>query len=170
MADIPSTPADGNVKVVLATALADPSAPTVAELEAAVDISCYLTPDGFAFAQEQAVITDDRLCSTQTFNKGGRKSYTLTLTGIDNTNSDNEAQYNEFVDTLVEGSSLVAVARYGIPYEEPYAAGQTVRVIPIDVGAKTELAPEANSVLRATVNTFVSGPSELVKVAGGSGS
>ena len=167
MADIPSTPADGNVKVVLATALADPDAPTVAELEAAVDISCYLTPDGFAFAQEQAVITDDRLCSTQTFNKGGRKSYTLTLTGIDNTNSDNEAQYNDFVDTLVEDSSLFVVARYGIPYEEEYAAPQTVRVIPIDVGAKTELAPEANSVLRATVNTFVSGPSELVQVVAG---
>lgn len=164
MADVPSTPADGNVKVVLATALADPNAPTIAELDAAVDISCYLTPDGFAFAQEQAVITDDRLCSTQTFNKGGRKSYTLTLTGIDNTNSDNEAEFNQFVDTLVEGSSLTVVARYGVPYEEAYAAAQTVRVIPIDVGAKTEMAPEANSVLRATVNTFVSGPSELVQV------
>lgn len=166
MADIPSTPADGNVKVVVATAVADPSAPTVAELEAATDISCYLTPDGFSFAQDQAVITDDRLCSTQTFSKAGRKSYTLTLTGIDNTNSDNEAEYNEFVETLAEGSPRVVYARYGLPYEDDFAASQKVRVIPIDVGAKTEMAPEANSVLRAMVNTFVSGSSELVEVAG----
>ena len=167
MADVPSTPADGNVKVVVATAVADPSAPTVAELEAAVDISCYLTPDGFAFAQEQAVITDDRLCSRQTFNKAGRKSYTLTLTGIDNTNSEYETDSNDFVDTLAEGASRVVYARYGLPYEEAFAAAQKVRVIPIDVGAKTEMAPEANSVLRSTVNTFVSGPSELVEVVAG---
>lgn len=166
MADIPSTPADGNVKVVVATAVADPSAPTVAELDAAVDISCYLTPDGFAFAQDQAVITDDRLCSTQTFSKAGRKSYTLQLTGIDNTNSDNELEFNEFVEVLVEGAPRVVYARYGMPYESPFVAAQKVRSIPIDVGAKTEIAPEANSVLRSTVNTFVSGSSELVAIAG----
>lgn len=166
MADIPSTPADGNVKVVVATAVADPSAPTVLELEAAVDISCYLTPDGFTYAQEQAVISDDRLCSTQTFSKPGRKSSTLTLTGIDNTNSDNETEYNEFVETLAEGAPRVVYARYGMPYESPFAAAQKVRVIPIDVGTKTELPPEANSVIRAMINTFVSGSSDLVAIAG----
>ena len=166
MAEIPSTPADGNVKVVVATGVADPSAPTVSELTAATDISCYLTPDGFAFAQEQATITDDRLCSRQTFNEGGRKSYTLTLTGIDNTNSDYETEYNEFVETLAEGSTRVVYARYGLPYEEAFASGQTVRSVPVRVGAKTEMAPEANSVLRAQINTFVNASSELVTITG----
>lgn len=161
---IPSTPADGNVKVAVATVTAG-ATPTLTELASAVDISCYLTADGFAFGQEQATITDERLCSTETFNLPGRKSYTLTLTGIDNTNSDLEAEYNEFVETLTEGASRVIVHRSGLPYDEPFAADQKVRMIPVRVGAKTEMAPEANSVLRATVNTFVSGPSELVTLA-----
>lgn len=161
---IPSTPADANVSVMVLTAMAG-DAPTVAEITAGVDISCYLTADGFNFAQEQATISDDRLCSNETFALPGRKSFTLTLTGIDNTNSPLEDQYNEFVETLAEGSQRYIVYRWGIPYEDAYATGQTVRVIPIRVGAKTELPPEANSVLRSTVNTFVSGPSELVTVA-----
>lgn len=161
---IPGTPADGNVKVAVATVVAG-STPTVAELTSAVDISCYLTADGFAFSQEQATITDERLCSTETFNLPGRKSYTLTLTGIDNTNSELEDEYNEFVETLEEGTTRVIVYRSGLPFDEPFAAGQKVRLIPVNVGAKTEMAPEANSVLRSTINTFVSGPSTQVELA-----
>lgn len=161
---IPSTPADGNVKVAVATVVAG-TVPTLAELADAVDISCYLTADGFSFAQEQATITDERLCSTETFNLPGRKSYTLTLTGIDNTNSELETEYNEFVESLPEGASRVLVHRAGLAYDEPFAADQKVRMIPVMVGAKTEMAPEANSVLRSQINTFVSGPSEMVTLA-----
>lgn len=161
---IPSTPADGNVKVVVATVAAG-TAPTLTELESAIDISCYLTADGFAYAMEQATISDERLCSTETFNLPGRKSHTLTLTGIDNTNSDLETEYNEFVDSLPEGASRVIVYRSGLPFDEPFAAAQKVRQIPITAGAKSELPPEANSVLRSMINTFVSGPSTLVELA-----
>lgn len=164
MADVPSTPADGNVRVVVATVTAG-TAPTLTELNSAVDISCYLTADGFAYAMEQATISDERLCSTETFALPGRKSHTLTLTGIDNTNSDLETEYNEFIEALPEGASRVVVYRSGLPFEEAFAAGQTVRQIPVTVGAKTELPPEANSVLRSTVNTFVSGSSTLVTLA-----
>jgi hypothetical protein len=45
--------ADGNLKVMWLTALAVPSAPTVAELNAGVDLSCYLTQ--FAPATAEAV-------------------------------------------------------------------------------------------------------------------
>lgn len=165
--DIPSTPADGNVKVSLLTEMAG-AAPTLAELNAAttVDISCYLTPDGFAFTPEQATISDERLCSTQTFQKPGRKSFTLALTGIDNTNSpEYEADYNEMADTLTEGAHRVAIYRAGLPYDDAYAAGQKVRVIPFSVGMKQELPPEANSVIRSTWNAFVDGTSELVEIA-----
>lgn len=161
---IPATPADGNTKVVVATVVAG-EVPTLADLTDAVDISCYLTADGFAFAQEQATITDERLCSTETFNLPGRKSYTLTLTGIDNTNSDLEDEYNEFMEALPEGADRVVVHRSGIPFDEPFEAGQKVRQIPVRVGANTPVAPEANSVIRSLVNTFVSGPSTLVELA-----
>ena len=161
---IPSTPADGNVKVVVATVAAG-TVPTLTELESAIDISCYLTADGFAYAMEQATISDERLCSTETFSLPGRKSHTLSLTGIDNTNSELETEYNEFVEALPEGASRVVVHRQGLPFDEPFAAGQKVRQIPIRVGAKAEVAPEANSVLRSTISTFVEGPSTLVELA-----
>lgn len=164
---VPSTPADGNVKVVVATTVADPYAPTATELNGGtvVDISCYLKPDGFNFTMDQATISDERLCSTATFAKPGRKSYTLALTGIDNTNSDYAESYNKFVESLPEGASRYIYYRGGLPFDEAFAESQTVRVIPVDAGAKTEIPPEANSVLAATINMFVTGDSKLVKVA-----
>ena len=48
MAEIPSTPADGYVAVRVLPAVADLSAPTLAEWTAGIDISCYLTSDGYS--------------------------------------------------------------------------------------------------------------------------
>lgn len=157
MVSIPSTPADGNVKVLLVPAIADPTAPTVAELTGAgvVDISCYLTGDGWAATYDQATISDDRLCSTQVFGQPGRKTLGLSLTVIDNTNSDNETEFNEAVETLVEGQDMFAVYRAGIPFDDAVAAAQKVRVWPFKPGMKQEMPPEANSVLKAMYPTFI---------------
>lgn len=154
---IPSTPADGNMKVVIVPTLADPSAPTVTELNAAttVDISCYLTAGGWQPTQDQATISDERLCSTQVFGQPGRKTLGLTMQVIDNTNSEYEAEYNKAVETLVEGQDLFAVERRGLPFDEPFEADQKVRVWPFKAGMKQLDPPEANSVLRATIPTFV---------------
>lgn len=158
MADIPSTPFDGNMTVWLVPTIANPAAPTAAEITAGVDISCYLTPDGYAPTAEQATITDDRLCSTETFGQPGRKTRSLTLTGIDNTNSTHEAEFNALVDTLVEGTEMFVVRRRGIPYETAVAATtQKVSVLPIKPGMKQDVAPEANSVIRSTWTCFVTG-------------
>lgn len=154
---IPATPADGNVKVVLVPAIANLTAPTLTELNAAsaVDISCYLTSDGWAATADQATISDERLCSTQVFGQPGRKTLGLSLTVIDNTNSANEAEFNEAVDTLVEGVQLYAVYRAGLPFDQPFAAGDKVRIWPFKPGMKQEVPPEANSVLKATYPTFI---------------
>lgn len=165
MVQIPSTPADGNIRTVIVTTVADPYAPTVAELEAGVDISCYLTPGGFALTTDQGTITDERECSTQTFGKPGRKAYSLSITGIDNTNSVHEADYNELVDALPEGATRYAYRRRGLPYEDAWAADQTVTVVPFDVGVKQEVASEANSVLRSVWQAFITGDVETVQVA-----
>lgn len=159
MADIPSTPADGNIKTLLVPAIANPDAPTVAELAAGtvVDISCYLTSGGFAMSTEQATITDERECSTEVYGQPGRKTYTLSLTGIDNTNSPNSADSNEMVDALTEGEDLFVVRRRGKAFDSAIAAADKVTVIPFKAGVKTEVAAEANSVLRSMWNAFVTG-------------
>ena len=107
MVEIPSTPADGNTAVWYVPAIADPSAPAITELnaESVVDLSCYLTGDGLNLTSEQDTITDERLCSTQTFEVPGRKTNTAEITYIDNTNSPHETDSNEAAETLTEGAT-----------------------------------------------------------------
>lgn len=157
MAEIPSTPADGNFKVVYVPAIADTKAPKLTELNAAgaLDISCYLTADGWNPTKEQATISDPRMCSRQEFGRPGRKTPGLSITVIDNTNSDNAADANEAVDTITEGAFGYFVQRIGIPYEDEFAVGQKVDIYPATAGEKQVLAPEANSVTRATIPQFI---------------
>lgn len=169
--NIPSTPADGNIKTVLVPTVADRSAPTVAEVNAAtaVDISCYLTAGGFAYSTEQATITDERECTTEVFSLPGRKSRSLTITGIDNTNNAAlEAEYNELADALVEGQEIVAVRRRGKAFDLPLVETDKVAVIPFQPGVKTEVAAEANSVTRSMWNAFITGdaPTDVAIVTG----
>lgn len=157
MAEIPSTPADGNVAVWLVPAIADTTAPTLTELSAAgaVDISCYLTSDGYTTSLDQQVISDERLCSTETFEQPGRVSRTLSVTYIDNTNSPNEATSNKAKDTLVPGSVHYVVVRRGKAFDTPLAVGDKVTVTPVKAGQYDDVAPEANSVLKTTQKLFI---------------
>jgi hypothetical protein len=160
MADIPSTPADGNTLVKLVTAIADTSAPKVAtELNAAssVDISCYLTASGWKPSLSEQVVTDERLCSTQTYEQKGRSQRGLDAEYIDNTNSPNAATFNKAKDTLVPGTPMYVVVRTGLPYTTALAAGQKVTVYPITPGEYSELPPEANSVFKIAQKLFVTG-------------
>ena len=169
MADIPSTPADENVSVILVQALADPDAPAVDELTGGtvVDISCYLTSDGYNPGLDEQVISDERLCSKQIFEQPGRNSRTLSLTYIDNTNSANAATDNKAKETLEPGVDLFLVGRRGVKFE-PYAVGQKVWVWPIKPGEYNDLPPEANSVLKTTQKQFVTGSvrTDVAVVAG----
>lgn len=159
MAEIPSTPADGNFKVVWVPEIADTSKPTVTELTGVgvVDLSCYLTGDGWAPTAEQATIADPRMCSRQEFGRPGRKTPGLSVTVIDNTNSPNETDSNLAVDTLIEGANGYFVARSGVAYEDAFAADQKVNIYPATCGAKQLLPPEANSVIRSTIPQFIFG-------------
>jgi hypothetical protein len=161
--DIPSTPADGNIRTLILLALADTSAPTLDELNAltAVDISCYLTAGGFALTADQATISDERECSTQVFGQPGRKTHGLTITGIDNTNSANEATYNKLADIMTEGTQLYAVRRRGVPYTQAAATTDRVTVIPFKPGEKQEVAAEANSVTRSMWPCFITGDVQI---------
>ena len=167
MAEIPSTPADGNMLVLDVPAIADADKPTIAELTASSveDLSCYLTGDGWSPSKEQASIADERLCSTETFERPGRKTRGLEITYIDNTNSPYATEFNKAVDTLTEGTDHYLVTRRGLPYEEPLAVGQVIEIWPVTAGEQREVAIEANSVTRTIQKLFVRGPVRRVTVA-----
>lgn len=154
---IPSTNADGNVKVLWVPAISNPAAPTVAELTAVgvKDLSCYLTSDGWTPGLDEATISDDRLCDTQTYEKPGRSSRSLALKYIENpTDPTNDVAFV----TLVPGSTGNFVIRKGLPYTTAIAAAQKVDVWPVQLGQQDSQPPEANSVLKAAQKAFVTGP------------
>lgn len=158
MSNIPSTPADGNVLTLIVPAIAVLSAPTVAEMTATgkKDISCYLTPGGFEFGIDQATVDDPRECDTVTSQSPGRKTPSLSITGIDNTgNTTLEATSNDLALALVEGTTISIVRRFGMPFTTAVAAAHKVLTIKAIVGAKVRLAPEANSVLKSKWSLFV---------------
>ena len=161
MADtnVPSTPADGNIKTVLVPAVADLANPTKAEATAAtaVEISCYLTKGGFALTVDQAVINDERECDRIVRQAPGQVTAGLSITGIDNTNTTYESTDNELADALTEGSKWVAIRRRGLVHEEDLDTGDVVSVTEFTVGIKTEVAADANSVLRSQWAAFVTG-------------
>jgi hypothetical protein len=156
MADLPSTPADGNVRVQWVTTIANTLAPTTAELNAgsSVDLSCYLTGDGFTPGLDEATVSDPRLCETETFEQPGRASRTLSLQYINNTNT---ALANAAYTSLVPGTAGYIVRRDGKAYDSAFAASDKVEVWPVKAGKRSNLPPEANSVLRVTQKMFVTG-------------
>jgi hypothetical protein len=156
MPDIPSTPADGNVKVMWVTAITNTSAPTALELNAASskDLSCHLTADGFTPGLDEQTITDTRLCETETFEQPGRTSRTLALQYIDNSNT---ALDNTAFSTLVPGTAGFLAVRRGKPYDTAFAAADKVDVWPVKAGKYSDLPPEANSVLKVAQKMFVTG-------------
>jgi len=155
MAELPAVPADGNVKVVLVAAIADPAEPSPTELNGGVDISCYLTSDGFTPSLNEQTISDERLCSTATYEQPGRAQRSLDVVYIDNTNT---AEDNEAKETLVPGTAMYLVVRRGIAFGTTFAATtQKVSVWPIKAGQYSDLPPEANSVLKTAQKLFVTG-------------
>ena len=156
MPDLPSTPADGNVRIVWTPVIALTTAPTAVILNgvATIDLSCYLTADGFTPGLDESVISDGRLCETETFEQPGRTARTLSLTYIDNSNT---ALTNLACMTLIPGTPGYIVRRSGKVFDATFAASDKVEVWPVKCGKRSSLPPEANSVLRITQKMFVTG-------------
>lgn len=169
MSNIPSTPLDGNFTVWYVPTIADPTAPTATELNAAtaVNLTCYFTGSGYSDSADQAAITDDRLCDTFIREQPGRVTPSLEVTFIDNTNSEFEEDYNKAVDSLVPGSKYFLVSRRGIEFSTAATAGDTVNVREVIGGMHNEVAAEANSVARSTAKQFIQGYINRVKVVAG---
>ena len=159
MSNIPSTPADGNVRTDVVTAIADIAAPKAATELAAVsskNISCYITAGGSKLDVTQDAITDERECDTFSVQAPGRKKIdSPSLTVIDNTGTANSSS-NDAITALAEGSTVYIVRRYGKAYSTAYTATtDKVDVYKCIVGAKQRLAPEANSVFRSLIPLYV---------------
>ena len=158
MPDPISLPADGNLKVMWVPNIADVALPSAAVLNGvtSIDLSCYLTADGFTPGGDEQAITDDRLCSRQTFERPGRFSDTLELMYVYQPQA-LAATDNEAFNTLKHLTTGFVVTRWGKDYALPFAAADQVDVIPVQLGRQMKAAPEANSVLKVSQRTFITG-------------
>ncbi len=150
--------ADGMVKVTWLAVLTSTTAPAITELNAAsgVDLSCYLTADGLTTGNDEQAITDDRLCSTQTFEKPGRFSDSLELMYVYQPQLPAAAD-NKAYSTLVRATTGFVVIRWGKLYSSAYIATDRVNVYPAQCGIQREQPPEANSVLKVAQKIWVTG-------------
>jgi len=149
MADVPeSMPSDGTLKVTFVSAYAG----TAAGLTAGTDLSCYLTSDGFDPSTDEATVVDSRLCSKQDFEQPGRVSESLEIAYVFNTIDDDE---DEARQTLQRGTKGFLAVRWGLDYDDAYAASQEVDVYPITAGVQRKQKPEQNSVLKIMQKTFI---------------
>jgi hypothetical protein len=146
---------DGMVKVVIVPAIANPAAPTAAELNAAtaVDISCLLTADGWALTVDQATIADTRLCDTENYARPGRSTWALEITYVRTEDPDEDLAYN----TLVPGYAGFAVQRAGVPYGTAFGADDEVTVVPFTAGKRRQVAVAPNEVFRRVQTMFIRG-------------
>jgi len=169
--DLPVTPVDGNVRIDIVSAIANIKAPTLTELNATSNLnaSCYTTADSALIGIDQATISVQLLCQTVDRNEPGRKTVTLGITAVDNTNNaDVDEDSNAFAELVLEGDVFYYVERRNKAWDAPYAADDEVYIVKFKAGQKTYLQPEANSYSRAAFNTFVQDFAGPVKVVAGS--
>ncbi|MDY4677588.1 MAG: hypothetical protein SO360_01810 [Bifidobacterium tsurumiense] len=147
---------DGMVKTVVVPEIKDVKAPTVAELTSPlVDLSYYLTADGFKLTHSQDMIDDDREGEAAAGQIPGQEKFTDgTLQVIDNVNrKDGEkALANEAVEKLTKGKVVYIVRRRGLPADDAFAAGQVVSVFKATIGIKTPVAHAANQRQMSTIS------------------
>lgn len=166
---------EGNVRVAFLLAIAGTGGPTLTEMGTAVELVCYITGDGFQPGGEQVTNTDRRLCSRQVFGVPGAITYSLEEVSYvyDPQDPEDLLGENEAYASLAPNTKGFIVIRWGLPYEDAWAADQIVDVFPVTMGAQFKNAPVASSgggggggdggTTKLTVRQtpFVSGPARL---------
>ena len=136
---------DGRTRVYWVTTIANIAAPTTAELNAGINLSSLITPDGVVgFEPETADVDVSALDSTFDTKGAGRASFSGTMlrlkkqTGTDTT-------YNTLAQRDVAG---YVVIRRDATAGTAWAASDKAEVYPSITGLGRNLPPEANSVHR----------------------
>ncbi len=148
-----SVPAEGNVKAVFVPGgLADRNAPTVAEVAAGVDISCFLMPDWDGPTATQNTGEQRRFCSKQSFGVLGRVSWTiapLVYTYLPQ-GTDSDPANVVYVE-LAEGVTGDLLMFFGIEPEEVVTATDKADVFPVECGVQDKDSRGADEFAPLTV-------------------
>lgn len=145
---------NGTMLVLYVPAISNTAAPTIAELTAGsvVDLSCYLTADGFNTSTQENSVEDTRLCTKQVFESPGDFTQSLELTYVYNTLSVDDDKARA---TLVPGNNGHIVARYGLDPEDAISVGDVVDVFTFIAGKRRKNTVARNTKHNMTQKMFL---------------
>lgn len=134
----------------------DINALTVAAVNAATNISCYLTrQNGWASTADEAVIADSRYCSVQDFELPGAEGRTLALQYTFNLNEEDD---DEARLALARGTEGVLVHFLQVDEDaETFAVGDWYEAVPVRMGVQNVVQVEDNAVDRIQQKAFIRG-------------
>lgn len=124
-----------------AAGIANMAAPTLAEIAAGTDITCFLTKDGLNPGGSTNKVDQGTLCNRVDGQTVGSVGYDMSLKGY----RDNGAGGDDFWDLAVWGSEGFLVVRRGIPFATAFAAGQKVEVYQSQMGEPVPASSAANA-------------------------
>ncbi len=161
-----SISAEGNVKAVFVPTVADPAAPTAAELNGGVDLSCFLMPDWDGATATQNTGEDRRFCSKQTFSRLGRVSWEvspLMYTYLPQALGEVGNAANEAYEALAAGNKGYLFFGYGIDPADPFVADDVTDGFPVECGVQSKAARGSDEFapLTVTQTLAVIGPASL---------
>lgn len=142
---------DGKTRVAWVTTIANISAPTVAELNAGLDFTERITPDGLNIPAETAEVDNSSLASTFTTNRAGRRSFTVEVTFKRGDTPTDDLPWS----TLTYQTMGYLVVRRVLPYSTAWTAGQEVEVYPIECGERNSMTPAPNEVAKFTAKMLM---------------
>lgn len=143
---------DGRVRTIFVKAIADVKKPTLVELTTSpLDLSYWLTSDGWKLTHSQDMIDDDREGAAAVGQIPGQEKYTDgTLQVLDNVNVKGET--NSAVEQLTAGTQGYIIRRRGVATDDDFAAGQVVSVYKVTIGIKTPVAHASNQRQMSTIS------------------
>lgn len=132
-----------------------PATLTAAAVNAADNISCYLTRTGWQPTKDQATITDSRYCSAQDFELPGAKTRSLMLQYTFNLNEPTE---DEARIALAEGAEGTLVHFVQIEEDaDEFATGDWYEDVYVRMGSQDIVNVEDNAVDRINQKAFIRG-------------
>jgi len=128
---------DGMMRVAFVDTITNIAAPTVAELDAGIDLTPRLAPDGLALSSDTGSVDTTKMNSTANTLKAGRRSFTASVTYVRGTDADDL----EVEEALTYRASGFLVVRRDVAYEVAWTAAQKVEVYPVECGEANPAAP-----------------------------
>lgn len=137
-----ATPVLGNLKVLLADAIATTTAPDLSSEIGAVtslDISCYIRK-WMADITTNTGVAPSRVCSTLDLPTTGKSSLAaIELRYVYDPQADDTTDENKLKAKLTEGTELYVVVRKGLPFATAFAATQKTEVFKVRVGRQNRV-------------------------------